>query len=219
MAKHRFPIRVRAAREGIKSSRRLAITGAVVLAMGAAGAGIAMASPGGTNSGGHGGGNGSATITASTQVSNHPDTTSVPSYPTPNACNLTIEPNSGPVWALDTYSSTLSALQDGTNTDTWKVTIQDKGSFAGFADPNTCSPLNSKGSFLFLYEVTVTSPSAPVPADLHSSYTTESTTQMVQDFFGGAATNVAGGDYFAVYQGGNYVQNGSDIYGDVVASH
>jgi len=210
MAKHRFPVRVRAIREGIKSGRRLTITGAVVLAMGAAGVGMAMASPGGTGGGG-GGGNGSATITASTFVSNHPDTTSGGSG---TACNSS---GNGPVWALDTYDSTLSALPDGSNT--WKVTIQDKGSFAGFADPNTCNAMKSKGSFQFLYELTVTSPTAPVTADLHSSYTTESTTQMVQDFFGGAATNVAGGDYFAVYQGGDYVQNGTDIYGDVVASH
>jgi hypothetical protein len=210
MAKHRIPVRIRAIREGIKSGRRLAITGAVVLAMGAAGAGLAMASPGGS-SGGGGGGNGSATISASTSVSNHPDTSN---SQVQGACTYS---DNGYVWALDTYGSTLSALPDGTNT--WKVTIQDKGSFAGFADPNTCTAMESKGSFLFLYEVTVTSPTAPVPADLHSSYTTESTTQMVQDFFGGAATNVAGGDYFAVYQGGDYVQNGTDIYGDVVASH
>ena len=79
MAKHRFPVRVRAISEGIKSGRRLAITGAVVVAMGAAGAGMAMASPGGSGGGG-GGGNGSATITASTsgRISEPPRTVIVP---------------------------------------------------------------------------------------------------------------------------------------------
>jgi hypothetical protein len=214
MAKHRFPIRVRAAREGIRSSRRLAITGAVILAMGAAGAGIAMASPGGGNGngGGGGGGNGSATISASTSVSSHPDTTSAGAG---TACTSS---SNGPVWALDSYTSTLAALPDGTNT--WKVTIQDKGSFAGFADPNTCNALKSKGSLVGLYTVTVTSANTPDPSNLQSSYSGDvSTTQMVRDFFNDPGATVAGGDYFFVYQGGNYVQTTSSLYGDVVASH
>ena len=54
MAKHRFPIRVRAAREGIKSGRRLAITGAAILALGLAGAGYAMAGTTPSCDAGHG---------------------------------------------------------------------------------------------------------------------------------------------------------------------
>jgi hypothetical protein len=210
MAKHRFPIRVRAAREGIKSGRRLAITGAVVLAMGAAGAGIAMADTGSPAAKPT-----STTIQASTSVSDHPDTTDASG----SACNTNLTPN-GPVWALDSYSSTLTAVPAKT-AGQWMVTIQDKGSFAGFADPNTCVALKSNGSFLFLYTVTVTSTNTPNPADLHRSYSGDvSTSQMVADFFGGIDTSaVQGGDYFAVYQDGNYVQNGTGTYGDVVASH
>jgi hypothetical protein len=43
MAKHRFPVRVRAMRGSIKSGRRLLIIGATILAMGGAGVGYAMA--------------------------------------------------------------------------------------------------------------------------------------------------------------------------------
>jgi PASTA domain len=150
------------------------------------------------------------TVTATTQVTGHPDTTSGGSG---TACTSSAN---GPAWAHDTYASTLTAVQ--TATDTWRVTVNDNGSFAGFADPANCNALVSKGSFLFLYTVTVTSPTAPVPSDLKASYTTQSTPQMVADFFGGIATSaIAGGDYFADYQNGAYVQTTSGQYGDVTA--
>jgi hypothetical protein len=68
--------------------------------------------------------------------------------------------------------------------------------------------------------VYVTSPSAPVTADLKAVYDGPITTStMVEDFFGGAATAVTGGDYNFSYQGGNYVQSStggvSSTTGDV----
>jgi hypothetical protein len=42
---------------------------------------------------------------------------------------------------------------------------------------------------------------------------------MVRDFFNDSGATVTGGDYFFVYQSGNYVQTTSSLYGDVVASH
>jgi hypothetical protein len=149
-------------------------------------------------------------VTASTSVSNHPDTTSGGPG---TACKTS---PGGPVWADDTYPSRLTAVQ--TAASTWRVTVSDSGSFLGFADPATCRAMLSSGSFQFLYSLTVTSASAPHPAGLHSSYTTQSTSQMVSDFFGGAASSIAGGDYFASYQGGDYVQTTSGSYGDVIAA-
>jgi hypothetical protein len=153
------------------------------------------------------------TVTATTSVSGHPDTTS----PTPPAGTACTPSPGGPVWAKDAYTSTLTAVPSGTS-GTWNVTIQDNGSFAAFADPATCKAMLSSGSFLFLYTVKVTSAGTPSQANLHSSYTTQSTAQMVRDFFGDQAATVAGGDYFASYQDGRYVQTTTSIYGDVVAS-
>jgi hypothetical protein len=161
----------------------------------------------------------STTVTASTLVSNHPDTTSGGSG---TAC--TSSPG-GPVWAIDAYASQMTAVTTGTNT--WRVTIQDVGSFAGFADPATCNAMTSKGSLLGLYTVSVTSANTPSQANLKSSYSgAVTTTQMVQDFFNDhTANNVAGGAYFFDYENGAYVQTGPDtapgssggsvIYGDV----
>lgn len=150
------------------------------------------------------------TVTATTMVSDHPDTTSV-SGP---ACTTSAN---GPVWANDAYTSQMTAVPSGTP-GSWNVTIQDNGSFAGFADPTTCAAMHSSGSFTFLYTVAVTSPNTPSQSGLHSTYTgAVSTSQMVQDFFGdSASTTVTGGDYFASYQNGNYVQTTSGSYGDVV---
>ena len=147
-------------------------------------------------------------IKAVTAVSNHPDTTS---GGTGTACTSS---TNGPVWANDSYTSKLAAVNVGP--DTWRVTLHDNGSFVGFADPNTCNAKTSKGGLIGLYTVTVTSANTPSQATLHPSYTgAVSTTQMVQDFFNDPTATVVGGDYFFVYQGGNYVQTTSSIYGDV----
>jgi hypothetical protein len=152
----------------------------------------------------------SSVVIASTQVSNHPDTTSGGSG---TAC--TSSPG-GPVWAKDAYTSQLTAVSTGTGT--WRVTLQDTGSFAGFADPNTCDALVSKGNLLGLYTVTVNSTGTPSQANLKSSYSgAVSSTAMVQDFFGDPSATVTGGDYFFSYQDGAYVQTTSSIYGDVSA--
>lgn len=151
-----------------------------------------------------------STVIATTQVSNHPDTTS---GGTGTAC---VSSPGGPVWAKDTYASQMTAVNTGT--DTWRVTLQDTGSFAGFADPATCNALVSKGSLLGLYTVTVTSAKLPSAANLAASYSGDvSSTTMVQDFFGDPTAVVAGGDYFFSYQDGAYVQTTSSLYGDVAA--
>lgn len=148
-------------------------------------------------------------ITASTLVTNHPDTTNV-SGPgcTPSG--------NGPVWALDNYTMNLAAVPDATP-GKWDVTVNDSGTFAGFADPANCAYGVSHGSFTGSITYIVTSPSAPVPADLKSGYNGAiSSSTMIADFFNGKATNIAGGDYLFSYQGGNYVQSTNNIHGDVV---
>lgn len=172
------------------------LTAAVAIAGAAASAGAASAS--------------SNTVIASIQVSDHPDTTSAS---TGTAC--TSSPG-GPVWAKDAYTSQLTAVNTGT--DTWRVTLQDTGYFAGFADPATCNAMTSKGELLGLYTVTVNTTSTPSQANLKSSYSgAVSSTTMVQDFFGDPSAKVGGGDYFFSYQSGAYVQTTSSIYGDVSA--
>lgn len=185
-------------RPGRKAAAIIAAAGAV-LAVGGGIGGYALASNNGP-------------LSASTRVSDHPDTTSGGSG---TACTSS---TNGPVWALDAYTSTLTAINTGT--DTWRVTIQDKGSFAGFADPNTCDAMSSKGDLLGLYTVSVTSTGTPSAANLNPTYSgAVSTTQMVRDFFGDQSAIVNGGDYFFVYQDGAYVQTTSSIYGDVMASN
>lgn len=180
-------------------SRRIAISSLVAMIIGFVGIFTMGAASAATSS-----------VTASTSVSNHPDTTNA-SGP---ACTSS---GNGPVWANDAYTSKMNAVSTGTNA--WRVTIQDNGTFSGFADPVTCNALNSSGSFLFLYTVTVNSANTPSQATLHSSYSgAVSTTQMVKDFFGDSSATVTGGDYFASYQDGNYVQTTNSIYGDVVAA-
>jgi hypothetical protein len=149
-------------------------------------------------------------VIASTQVSDHPDTTSASGG---TACTSSAN---GPVWAKDAYTSQLTAVSTGT--DTWRVTLQDTGSFAGFADPATCNAMTSKGALLGLYTVTVNTASTPSQANLKSSYSgAVSSTAMVRDFFGDPSATVSGGDYFFSYQNGAYVQTTSSIYGDVSA--
>jgi hypothetical protein len=149
-------------------------------------------------------------VSATTQVSGHPDTTNASGGDCVSSSN-------GAVWAKDTYTSKMIAVE--TTSGTWHVTLEDNGSFAGFADPTTCSALTSSGSFSGDYTVTVDSSKTPSQASLGSSQPgADSTTQMVQHFFGDSSATVTGGDYFFVYQGGNYVQTSNSIYGDVTAS-
>jgi hypothetical protein len=152
------------------------------------------------------------TVTASTSVTNHPDTTAA-SGP---ACGTSAN---GPVWANDFYISGITATAEANPVNTWDVKISDSGKFVGSADPNTCQSLQSLGNLAGTYELTVTSPSAPVAADLKSNYDgAVSTTTMVSDFFGGKATSIVGGAYDFSYQNGNYVQDTAGQHGAVVAS-
>jgi len=157
----------------------------------------------------------SSTITATTQVVNAPDTTS---GGTGTACTSSSQ---GPVWALDTYTNTLTAVNTGT--DTWQVTLTANGSFAGFADPTTCNAMTSQGSLLGMITYQVTSTGTPSQANLKSSYSTGDLATMVDDFFNDPSATLSGGAYFYSYQNGAYVQwagqasGDSGITGDVTA--
>lgn len=149
----------------------------------------------------------STTVIAAVQVLDHPDTTNASG----TACTSS---TNGPVWAKDAYISQMTAVSTGT--DTWRVTLQDTGSFAGFADPTTCNAMTSTGSLLGLYTVEVTTTGTPSQSNLKPSYSgAVSSSTMVRDFFGDPSATVNGGDYFFSYQNGAYVQTTSSIYGDV----
>ena len=155
------------------------------------------------------------TVTGTTQVVNAPDTTS---GGTGTACTSSSQ---GPVWALDTYTNTLTAVSTGP--DTWQVTLTANGSFAGFADPATCNAMTSKGSLLGMITYKVTSTGTPSQANLKSSYSTGDLATMVDDFFNDPNATLSGGAYFYSYQNGAYVQwagqasGDSGITGDVTA--
>jgi hypothetical protein len=129
------------------------------------------------------------TVTAVTHASDHPDTTNA----------------SGPA----------CGTSDNGN-GTFTVVITDHGSFAGFADPNTCLPLTSNGPVDGTYTLTVTSSTGPDPAGLAPQYRGQvSTSSMVQDLFDGHATSIVGGFYSFSYQNGNYVQDSNGITGSI----
>jgi len=188
----------------VNTTRKIGVVISALAVLGAA-AGIASTMAGAS----------STTVTASTAVSSHPDTTNASGPACTSSAN-------GPVWANDAYTSQLTATKSGTS---WNVTIQDNGSYKAFADPTTCAALTSSGNFLFLYHVTVTSANSPAAANLHASYSgAVSTTQMVRDLFNDQTAAVDGGAYFASYQNGAYVQAAGaggasfESYGDVAAT-
>jgi threonine dehydrogenase-like Zn-dependent dehydrogenase len=171
----------------------MAIAGAGALGLVVMGAGAALA--------------GTGTVTAVTHASDHPDTTNA-SGP---ACGTS---DNGPTWAADNLSRQFSVTDNGNGTFT--VVITDHGSFAGFADPNTCRPLTSNGPVEGTYTLTVTSPTGPDPAGLAPQYRGDvSTSSMVQDLFDGHATSIVGGFYSYSYQNGNYVQDSNGITGSI----
>jgi hypothetical protein len=120
--------------------------------------------------------------------------------------------DNGPVWAIDNLSEHFTAvpvtgLSDGAN---WQVTIDVTGSFAGFADPNTCDALTSHGPVHGTIEYDVYSATPPDPASLlpNQAPDTGLGAALSQLFDGQPATAliVGGGDYYFSYQNGNYVQ-------------
>lgn len=189
---------------GRKVTALIGIAGAV-FAIGGGVGGYALASS-----------SGPSTVTASIQVSGHPDTTSGGAG---TAC--TSSPG-GPVWANDSYTVTLAAVPAAA-TNTWNVTLSYTGTFAGFADPNTCDASPSKGAMIGLYTINVVTSAGQVPsaANLAAAGTPAQAgalgnIALTQKFFGDPNATATGGDYFFVYQGGNYVQTTKTIYGDVV---
>jgi hypothetical protein len=157
----------------------------------------------------------STPVTGTTSMTNVPDTTGGASG---GACGTSAN---GPTWATDNYTATLSAVADSTPPNTYDVTITVNGSFVGFADPNTCQPLQSTGSLTGTIEYEVTSPNAPSASGLKSDYNgaTEFST-VIDDFFGDSPLTVitGGNDYNFSYQGGNFVENTAGQTGDVQAT-
>lgn len=173
------------------SFRKVALAGAAALAVAVLPASVALA-------GTHG-----SAVTGHTYAAHHPDTTSASGTGTVSSPN-------GPVWAYDNLSFTLHSLRTGP--DTYAVEVDAHGTFNGFANPNTGNTEANHGSLNGWYNLTVTSPDKPnrlyLPALEPGSM---SQGAIVEQFFGGEATNVTGGHYHYVYRnidGHPYVQNG-----------
>jgi hypothetical protein len=96
--------------------------------------------------------------------------------------------------------------------NTYSVTINDNGSFAGFADPNNCQPLVGNGSVRGTNQYDVFSLNSPDPGNLPAQIDgSVSTTATIVQLFGGSASIVGGGHYTYTYtlvDGSKYVQTG-----------
>jgi hypothetical protein len=145
------------------------------------------------------------TITASTHLNNHPDTTSfLPGYPLPAQDATTSSPD-GPVWAYDNANEKFTLVQQSDGT--WVITMDYVGSFHGFADPTKGNALTSDGSVKGTIQFTASDPGVmPNPA-LLPAQTSGSITDNIEALFGGTATIGGGNVYNFNYQNGNYVQN------------
>jgi hypothetical protein len=145
----------------------------------------------------------SGIVMATTHSSNHPDTTD-------KSGPGTIYSDNGPVWAYDNLSLQLSAAP-GTP-GIYEVTVIAHGSFSANADPNNGVIYTGTGSVngTLSYEVSSTTPPSAknLPAQEPGS---AQMSAIVNDLFGGKATNVAMNSYSFSYtpiDGGTYTQGG-----------
>ena len=160
----------------------------------------------------------SATVTASTHLNNHPDTTSVPTG---------VTSDNGPVWAYDNITEKYTAVQQ--DNGSWLVTIGFVGSFHGFANPRTADEMNlatpvltspapgaaldSAGSVKGTIQYIVTSGGSPDASNLPGQSPSDATLhQLITKLFGGSATitDVPGSYSFTYHQveGQDYTQVG-----------
>jgi hypothetical protein len=143
----------------------------------------------------------SSTVTATTHSSNHPDTTSVSGPGTINSDN-------GPVWAYDNLSLQISAAPNGSNS--YAVTVIAHGSFVANADPKTGAAYTGTGSVSGTLSYEVSSPAQPNAKNMPAQEPgTAHMSQIVNDLFGGKATNVTMNSYSFSYNpidGGTYTQ-------------
>jgi hypothetical protein len=141
----------------------------------------------------------------------HPDTT-VGGLPG-SACGTSAN---GPTWAADDLSVKLIpvAIPAQANGANYRVDIAITGSFAGFADPNTCYALTSSGPVKGSISYDVAATQAPDGAGLlpqqaggdHAPHLSD----LISQLFDGNAHVVGGGDQYTFsYQNGGYVQNGA----------
>jgi hypothetical protein len=143
-------------------------------------------------------------VTAVTHSSGHSDTTSA----TGPAC--TSSPN-GSVWAYDNLSERFIVTPESAP-NTYSVTINTTGSFAGFANPNDCSALTGNGSVRGTIQYDVSSSTAPDKANLPAQQPPDTGLgTALNELFGGNATIIGGGHYSFTYtlvDGQVYTQTG-----------
>jgi len=150
------------------------------------------------------------TVYAVTHSAQHNDTT-VGGLPG-TACQSSVN---GPVWSIDNLAEKFTATPDG-NPGEWSVTIDVTGSFAGFADPNTCNALASNGPVHGTITYIVTSPNVPSGAGLLPNQAPDTGLgAALSQLFGGSYAITGGGDYTFSYQNGGYVQNTAGITGAI----
>ena len=126
-----------------------------------------------------------ATVVASTQEINVPDTTV-------GSTQTSTQSLGGPVWAYDNVTKTFRVTPNGNDTYTVEETVN--GTFSAFDQPNTGGPerpfqQNVTGQMHGTNTYTVTSGVAPDAAGLKAQYNDSagniSTHQLINDIFGG----------------------------------
>ena len=141
-----------------------------------------------------------ATVVASTQEINVPDTTV-------GSTQTRTQSPGGPVWAYDNVTKTFRVTPNGNDTYTVEETVN--GTFSAFDQPNTGGPeksLNVTGQMHGTNTYTVKSSVAPDAAGLKAQYDDSagdiSTSDLITDIFGGNSANVSiggGGTWVFAY--------------------
>jgi hypothetical protein len=141
-----------------------------------------------------------ATVVASTQEINVPDTTV-------GSTQTSTQSPGGPVWAYDNVTKTFRVTPNGNDTYTVEETVN--GTFSAFDQPNTGGPeksLNVTGQMHGTNTYTVKSSVAPDAAGLKAQYDDSagdiSTSDLITDIFGGNSANVSiggGGTWVFAY--------------------
>jgi hypothetical protein len=180
----------------------LSIRGAAAVALPAAALAVFMAaSPAMAGNG----------VTAVTHSSHHADTTNV-------SGTCTVSSGNGPVWAYDNLEEQFTVTPYGTGE--YRVVLDVRGSFQGFADPKTGDCLASSGPVhgtitYYVLSSTGPDPSALLPNQAPDTGLGAAIQQLFPGFTGYDWAPADAGDYTFSYQNGNYVQDTTSITGDV----
>lgn len=173
------------------------------------------------------------TVTASTHLNNHPDTTSGSGLDANGNPIGALQPTgNGAVWAYDNatekFTVTTVTAPTGTTPGTYQVAIDYVGNFHGFADPGRDgttdpnagygAPLVSDGSVKGIISYRVQATQDPNAANLPGQSPSDAhLSDNINLLFGGnvvPGSIVQSGPYSFSYQNGNYVQ-ADTIKGDV----